>query len=153
MSKPNTKASVLKSTQYKVDAKGCWNVVGRKPNMKQGYFLVRADGKRYYLHRLFYEAIHGEIWEGNLVRHTCDNPMCVNPDHLFEGTYLDNVNDMQERGRGIKLSEDKLTCRKGHDLTVPGSIELVRRKGRNDSQQCVACRKDRELLYVRRKGC
>ncbi|MGL5580208.1 MAG: HNH endonuclease [Cetobacterium sp.] len=50
-------------------------------------------------HRYFYEQIHGKIPEGLVVRHTCDNRLCLNPEHLILGTQLDNVQDRVERSR------------------------------------------------------
>lgn len=92
---------------------GCWYWSG----MKRGkYGLVRIGGRRIAAHRASYQLFVGEISGGLLVCHTCDNPICVNPDHLFLGTYLDNYQDMIEKGRevygdrrGSKNSLAKLT--------------------------------------------
>lgn len=59
------------------------------------------------VHRLAYELWIGPILEGRVVRHKCDNPPCINPDHLLEGLQSDNVNDMIERNRNADFSGDK----------------------------------------------
>lgn len=95
----------------------CWLWAAGK-NAK-GYGQVWARGKNRYVHREAYEAVSGEgSADGLLVRHKCDTPACVNPDHLEIGTHADNMRDMVERGRqarvkgaghsGAKLTEDKV---------------------------------------------
>lgn len=52
--------------------------------------------------RYMWTLIHEEIPAGQVVRHKCDNPFCINTDHLELGTQKENIRDMIERGRGIK---------------------------------------------------
>lgn len=63
------------------------------------YGRVGVKGKTYLAHRWSYIMKHGEIPKGLIVRHKCDVPLCVNPDHLELGTHKDNSRDMSERGR------------------------------------------------------
>ncbi|AGY48713.1 HNH endonuclease [Bacillus phage Staley] len=101
--KINTNAVQLK---VKVSEKGCHEVISHKVESK-GYFLISRNGKRYKAHRYSYMVNHGEIPKGLVVRHKCDNHLCINPEHLELGTIKDNVRDMIERGRakGIHLDQ------------------------------------------------
>lgn len=80
----------------------CWEWVGvRVP--PQGrllpYGLFSVGKKLYRAHRFSYEIAIGPIPDGLLVLHKCDNPPCVNPAHLYAGTYVDNMRDRTSRGR------------------------------------------------------
>jgi hypothetical protein len=69
---------------------------------KKGYGQIGLGKKEDGItstHRAMYIAIHGSIPQGMIVRHKCDNPACVNPDHLELGTCKDNSMDMVKRGR------------------------------------------------------
>lgn len=67
-----------------------------------GYGVTYRDGKQYKAHRIAYCEHHGVSVDsivGKVVRHTCDNRSCVNPEHLIIGTQQDNMKDAVERGR------------------------------------------------------
>lgn len=66
---------------------------------RAGYGVVSFEGGQHYVHRLSFEASHGEIPQGHGVLHRCDNPPCFNPAHLFSGTQKDNGADMVAKGR------------------------------------------------------
>jgi hypothetical protein len=82
----------------KVDKSGeCWIWTGAK-NQK-GYGNLVFEGEYARPHRVVYEHEIGPIPPGMHVLHRCDNPSCVNPEHLFLGTNLDNRHDMFAKGR------------------------------------------------------
>jgi DNA-binding XRE family transcriptional regulator len=67
---------------------------------KKGYGIVNWNGKNKRTHRLSYELNFGEIPKGYLICHSCDNPSCINPKHLWVGTSKENTLDMMKKGRG-----------------------------------------------------
>jgi hypothetical protein len=77
---------------------GCWEWSGPQRATRSGYGVISLHPS-VLAHRFAYELFHGPIPDGLLVRHRCDNPPCVHPDHLLVGTNADNVRDMWERGR------------------------------------------------------
>lgn len=82
-------------------------------SIKHGYGSFRWVDRSMPAHQAAYRLYKGE--PNGVVRHTCDNPWCVNPDHLLEGTQADNVRDMVERGRVSKHSR-KLTQKEAEDI-------------------------------------
>jgi hypothetical protein len=80
----------------------CWEwPKSLNPQTGYGQLSMWAEGKRILLtaHRVSYRAFIGEIPEGMLVCHTCDNRKCFNPAHLFVGTQTDNMSDCSNKGR------------------------------------------------------
>lgn len=78
--------------------KGCWLWTGCTRGSKE-YGAIRFKSKLYRAHRFSWIIHYGPIPEGILVLHTCDNPLCVNPNHLFLGTHEDNIEDCKNKGR------------------------------------------------------
>lgn len=91
----------------------CWNWIGTISGW--GYAHFKKNRITVRAHRLSYHLFKGPIPNGLIVRHTCDNKKCVNPDHLLLGTFQDNSNDMVERDRLVK-GKDWYRAHKG---TVP----------------------------------
>lgn len=76
----------------------CWLWLGYKD--KQGYGkILEVDKKCIGCHRVSYQKFKGPIPEGLDILHTCDNPSCVNPDHLKLGSHLENMWDMLSKNR------------------------------------------------------
>jgi len=95
----------------------CWEwTAGKSSN---GYGQFKLNTKMLSAHRIAYTLTKGEIPKDLIVRHTCDNPVCCNPDHLILGTYADNMADKVERNRQAK-GEQNGRCK----LTVKQVMEI-----------------------------
>lgn len=75
----------------------CWIWEGSKD--KEGYGIFHERCKKIKAHRYAYTKYKGIIRGAHMICHTCDNPSCVNPDHLYEGTHKDNMKDIRDRKR------------------------------------------------------
>ncbi len=88
----------------------CWLWTGAM--CKNGYGYIRDGQKVRQSHKVSYELNHGQVPKGQVVCHTCDVGRCVNPKHLWAGTYKDNMYDAINKGRasvGEKHPISKLT--------------------------------------------
>lgn len=85
-------------TSVIVDDSECWNWENTLD--PKGYGHISFKGQQILAHRLSYSLFVSDILEDTHVLHKCDNPSCVNPDHLYAGTPQDNSNDKISRGRG-----------------------------------------------------
>jgi hypothetical protein len=92
-----------KDIKWEVNENGCWICTSHKPD-KAGYARLFARcGEERLMHRIMYEKYKGKIENGLFVLHKCDNPICINPEHLFLGTHQDNMDDMNNKGRHMSL--------------------------------------------------
>lgn len=90
---------------------GCWEWQGSKDSSRYGQLSV--EGEMILVHRISFELHNGPIPEGKKVLHSCDNPPCVRPDHLFLGDDIDNALDRNRKGRqakGERIHAAKLTA-------------------------------------------
>lgn len=97
------------------DPNECWEWKGATD--QRGYGLFGSKGRSYRAHRLSYEIHHGPLAPGMLACHTCDNPRCCNPDHLFQGTIKDNNLDKVRKGR--QSFGERIGCSKLKEADIP----------------------------------
>lgn len=84
-----------------IDSNGCWLCPETKGKDVRAHFYVPEYGS-IKMYRASYIIFNGPIPDDLLVRHTCDNPRCVNPEHLILGTQKDNMQDMAKRNRSAR---------------------------------------------------
>lgn len=112
------------------DVSSCWEWMGAKNNRGYGMF------SRKLAHRTAKEIHETEQISDTLVAcHKCDNPGCVNPDHVFIGTMKDNMRDMTLKGRSG--AQKRTHCKQGHEFS-PENTQYTK----SGTRRCVQCRKE-----------
>lgn len=106
---------------------GCWEWSGGKTHNGYGRFSL-SPTREMRAHRFSWEITHGNIEDGLVVCHTCDNPPCVRPDHLFVGTIKDNCEDRDKKGRGADRTGSKHHMAKLSDRDI-FEIRAMRNSG------------------------
>lgn len=126
----------------------CWVFTGG--TNENGYGAVRHDGRMVGAHRVAWETVNSRATPVGLdVCHTCDNPPCCNPAHLFLGTHAENNADRHAKGRTVMPSNgpdfwrNKTHCPQGH----PYDGDNVRLRP-NGSRRCAQCYRDRASAYA-----
>lgn len=134
----------LEHTGWDVTEAGCWEWRGTRG--ARGYGYIRINDEPWIASRLMLTLTDPQPSEDSVTRHSCDNPPCVNPDHLSWGSTHDNSQDMVERRRDLSYRADRWAgrCRNGlHDITAPGSTVM-------DPSGAWRCRLCREASYRRK---
>ena len=109
-------------SNYEENENGCWNWLGNVSS-KTGYGLIGHGGKTYLTHRLSYTFGVGEIPDGLMVLHKCDNRRCINPQHLYVGTHSKNMQDMA-RSNVLKGERNpKAILTEGDVVTIKSLIQ------------------------------
>lgn len=90
----------------------CWVWKGKKSG--KGYGRVTFEGKTQLTHRLSFKSTNGLLEVGKEICHHCDNPTCLNPSHLFQGTHSQNMKDAFSKGRINVVTGAKEMCKRGH---------------------------------------
>lgn len=132
------KSNLLRLRDYVVAPNGCWEWSGNLS--KAGYGRVQSvEGTVEYTHRLSWKVYKGTIPPGIFVCHKCDNPKCINPEHLFLGTCADNIEDACRKGR-MKIPKESHMSNENHQVSklTDDQVKFIRNNpqisGRNLSR-------------------
>jgi len=135
-----TDYAVRLARHYTDGPNGCMNWTGVRNRAGYGMIQIggRLESRLVLAHRLSAHAWKGfDLDSGFCVLHRCDNPSCINPDHLFIGTQADNMADREAKGRGADhAGTNNGKCR----LTEPQVLEIRKSHGTGITQTSLAYR-------------
>lgn len=110
----------LRHRGWNITEDGCWNWKGTI-HKRSGYGVLQFQYRSREVHVLAYGLWVSPVTPGAIIRHSCDNRICMNPEHLLSGTHADNMNDKMQRGRyrcleGAAHPNAKLTTQEVLDI-------------------------------------
>ena len=129
----------------------CWMWQGSRHNAS-GYGRYSEGGKEWLAHRYSATLVYGKIPNGTYVCHTCDIPLCVNPNHLFLGSPQENVDDMISKNR--HHLQRRTHCKHGHEYTDENTHYKPSRPRTRVCKRCVtiaSMARDRSFKTVKRE--
>ena len=122
---------------------GCWVL----PNNRTRYPKIWFESKAYQLSKIV-KLIYQNIEIKNLALHSCDNDRCWNPEHIFDGTHTDNINDSLAKGRSIpvgsRADRTKTKCLRGHEYNEQNTSYYRKRDG-TLNKVCRICRQNNDI--------
>lgn len=128
----------------KVDVRGdaeCWPWLGGKH--PQGYGRAHSNGRMRPAAQIAWELSNGTAFPaGKLACHTCDNPPCVNPAHIWPGTQSENLKDCVAKGRHRSIPQAH--CQRGHEMSGGNRVPAT------GGFRCRACERDNTRERTRR---
>lgn len=124
----------------------CWEWKAAKSS--GGYGTISVNGSTRTASRVAWSLANGKPFPSELLAcHTCDNPSCVNPAHIWPGSPWENTADMRAKGRA-RSSGLRTYCRSGHPL-VDGNLSYFRNRARGGKveRRCLTCRRAQQRAY------
>lgn len=141
----------------KSEKNDCWMWTGPRRGMKRNeYGFIWLQGKRYSAHRVSWKLHYGPIpsriknvdTRGVCVLHKCDNTLCVNPDHLFIGSHIDNMKDKIDKRR--HAAHKQTHCKRGHEFSEKNTY--LSRSNERHCRMCSQIRKKKRREWFK-KNC